>query len=106
MPEKRTTQRAKTALRRGKKPTTAAGAFVHEEIEHAREGKHGVKSTKQTVAIGLSKARRAGVPVPPKSAKTAKKTAPHGKGTITRKRTTTATRKKAPARTTRAPKRP
>lgn len=65
MPEKETLQRAKQDLREGKSPTTAAGEFVHEEIEHIREHKHGARSTKQAIAIGLSKARRAGVPLPP-----------------------------------------
>lgn len=65
MPEKRTLERAKEDLREGKSPSTAAGEFVHEEIEHVREGKHGARSTKQAIAIGLSKARRAGVDLPP-----------------------------------------
>jgi hypothetical protein len=63
MPEKRTVQRARRKLRQGKSPSTAAGEFVREEIEHVREGKHGARSTKQAIAIGLSKARRAGVPL-------------------------------------------
>jgi hypothetical protein len=63
MPEKQTVQKAKEDLRKGKAPSTAAGEFVHEEIEHVREGKHGARSTKQAIAIGLSKARRAGVPL-------------------------------------------
>ena len=61
MPDKRTIKRARQAKREGKSPTTQAGEFVHEEIEHIREGKHGARSTKQAIAIGLSKARRAGV---------------------------------------------
>ena len=65
MPEKRTIARARKARRQGKAPTTQAGEFVHEEIEHIREGKHGARSTKQAIAIGLSKARRAGVKLPP-----------------------------------------
>jgi hypothetical protein len=65
MPEKRTTERARKKLRQGKSPSTAAGEFVREEIEHVREGKHGARSTKQAIAIGLSKARRAGVKLPP-----------------------------------------
>lgn len=65
MPEKRTVERARRDLRRGKAPSTAAGEFVREEIEHVREGKHGARSAKQAIAIGLSKARRAGVPLPP-----------------------------------------
>src|SRR4051812_44421809 len=65
MPEKKTLEKAKRDLKQGKSPTTAAGEFVHEEIEHVRQGKHGARSTKQAIAIGLSKARRAGVPLPP-----------------------------------------
>ena len=65
MPEKRTVERAKADLREGKRPTTAAGEFVREEMEHIREGKHGARSPQQAIAIGLSKARRAGVPLPP-----------------------------------------
>ena len=65
MPEKKTLERAKRDLQQGKSPTTAAGEFVHEEIEHVRQGKHGARSSKQAIAIGLSKARRAGVPLPP-----------------------------------------
>jgi hypothetical protein len=65
MPEQSTLKRARKAKREGKSPTTQAGEFVHEEIEHIREGKHGARSTKQAIAIGLSKARRAGVKLPP-----------------------------------------
>jgi len=65
MPAKTTVQRAKKDLREGKSPTTAAGEFVHEEIEHVRRGKHGARSPQQAIAIGLSQARRAGVPLPP-----------------------------------------
>lgn len=61
MPEKKTIERARKAKREGKAPSTQAGAFVQEEIEHVREGKHGARNTKQAIAIGLSKARRAGV---------------------------------------------
>ena len=75
MPEKTTTRRVKADLRAGKSPTTAAGEFVHEEIEHVRRGKHGARSTKQAIAIGLSKARRAGVPLrPPKKGQTSERT--------------------------------
>ena len=63
MPEKATVEAAKQDLREGKSPTTAAGEFVREEIEHVREGKHGARSAKQAIAIGLSKARRAGIPL-------------------------------------------
>lgn len=66
MPEKRTVERARAAKRAGKAPSTQAGEFVREEIEHVREGKHGARSTKQAIAIGLSKARRAGVQAKPK----------------------------------------
>ena len=74
MPEKRTMQRAQRDKREGKAPTTQAGEFVREEIEHVREGKHGARSTKQAIAIGLSKARRAGVKLgpPPKGSAKAK----------------------------------
>lgn len=65
MPEKETMERAAQDKREGKAPSTQAGEFVHEEIEHVREGKHGARSTKQAIAIGLSKARRAGVKLPP-----------------------------------------
>ena len=61
MPEKETLDRAQEDAREGRSPSTQAGEFVREEIHHIREGKHGAKSTKQAIAIGLSKARRAGV---------------------------------------------
>jgi hypothetical protein len=68
MPERKTIKRARQDAREGKAPTTQAGEFVREEIHHVREGKHGARSTRQAIAIGLSKARRAGVklPKPPK----------------------------------------
>lgn len=76
MPERSTIRKARKKLRRGRAPSTAAGEFVREEMHHIREGKHGARSAKQAVAIGLSKARRAGVPLrPPRrgvSAKTRK----------------------------------
>jgi hypothetical protein len=65
MPERRTIERARQDAREGKAPTTQAGEFVREEMEHIREGKHGARSAKQAIAIGLSKARRAGVKLPP-----------------------------------------
>jgi hypothetical protein len=65
MPEKETLRRARRDKRQGKAPTTQAGEFVREEIHHVREGKHGARSTKQAIAIGLSKARREGVNLPP-----------------------------------------
>ena len=75
MPEKKTIERARRAKREGKAPSTQAGEFVRETMEHIREGKHGARSTKQAIAIGLSKARRAGVKVPPpKKGTTSEKT--------------------------------
>jgi hypothetical protein len=65
MPTKSTVRKAKEDLREGKKPSTAAGEFVKEEIEHVRHGKHGARSPQQAIAIGLSEARRAGIPLPP-----------------------------------------
>lgn len=65
MSDKQTMQRAREDKREGKSPTTQAGEFVREEMHHIREGKHGARSTKQAIAIGLSKARRAGVDLPP-----------------------------------------
>jgi hypothetical protein len=65
MPEKQTIQKARQAGRQGKAPSTQAGEFVREEIHHVRQGKHGARSTKQAIAIGLSKARQAGVDLPP-----------------------------------------
>src|SRR5271169_3614841 len=73
MPEKEVIDRAKEDLKEGKSPSTAAGEFVHEEIEHVREGKHGARSPQQAIAIGLSKARRAGIPLAPPSPGKAKK---------------------------------
>ncbi len=75
MPEKQTIKRARRELREGKAPTTAAGELVREEIEHIRKGQHGVRSTKQAIAIGLSKARRAGIPLaPPKPGQASSRT--------------------------------
>ena len=64
MPERETIKRARKDKREGKSPSTQAGEFVREEIHHIREGKHGARSAKQAIAIGLSKARRAGVRLP------------------------------------------
>jgi len=75
MPEKKILERAKEDLREGKQPSTAAGEFVREEMHHIREGKHGAQSTKQAIAIGLSKARRAGIPLePPGEGQTSERT--------------------------------
>ncbi|HUI43105.1 MAG TPA: DUF6496 domain-containing protein [Terriglobia bacterium] len=64
MPERETMERAREDARQGKAPTTQAGEFVREEMKHVREGKHGARSAQQAIAIGLSKARRAGVKLP------------------------------------------
>ena len=75
MPEKTTMKKARRDLASGKSATTAAGEFVREEMEHIRKGKHGARSSKQAIAIGLSKARRAGVPLkPPAPGRTSAKT--------------------------------
>jgi hypothetical protein len=84
MPEKQTARRAQ----RAKSPSTQAGEYVREEIEHVREGKHGARSAKQAIAIGLSKARRAGVKLPPPPGKKATK-ATNRKPNPTRSRATT-----------------
>ena len=67
MPEKKTVERARRDKRQGKAPSTQAGEFIKETMDHIREGKHGARSAKQAIAIGLSKARRAGVKLPPPS---------------------------------------
>lgn len=75
MPEKKTIAHARRDKREGKAPSTQAGEFVREEMEHIREGKHGARSTKQAIAIGLSKARRAGVKLrPPEKGKASAQT--------------------------------
>jgi hypothetical protein len=75
MPEKQTVARARRDRRQGKAPSTQAGEFVREEMHHIREGKHGARSTKQAIAIGLSKARRAGVKLrPPRKGTTSART--------------------------------
>jgi len=88
MPEQATLERARRDKREGKAPSTQAGEFVREEIHHVREGKHGASSTKQAIAIGLSKARRAGVKLPPprgvsrktkQSARSASRAGAHGR---------------------------
>ena len=75
MPERRTVEKARKDKRAGKASTTQAGEFVHEEIRKVRRGEHGVRSPKQAIAIGLSKARRAGVALrPPAKGKAKTKT--------------------------------
>ena len=91
MPERKTMKRVRKAKREGKAPTTQAGEFVREEIEHIRHGKHGARSTKQAIAIGLSKARRAGVKLPPppkgraseKTRRSAERSYQRGQGAVT-----------------------
>lgn len=74
MAEKTVTERARQAKQKGKSPSTQAGEFVREEIEHIREGKHGARSAQQAIAIGLSKARRAGVKLrPPRRGQTSRR---------------------------------
>ena len=97
MPEKATLKRAAKAKRAGRAPTTQAGPFVREEIHHVREGKHGARSTKQAIAIGLSKARRAGVklPPPPASAKASTKRSAASASRHTGRRRTSVIRSRA-----------
>jgi hypothetical protein len=78
MPDKKTLERAREDKREGKSPSTQAGEFVREEMDHIREGKHGARSTKQAIAIGLSKARRAGVELsPPREGEASRETREH-----------------------------
>ncbi len=100
MPEKKTVERAREAKREGKSPSTQAGEFIREEIHHIREGKHGASSPEQAIAIGLSKARRAGVDLdaPEKgeaSEETRRKAKSDLKKGASRKRTTSAARSRA-----------
>jgi hypothetical protein len=103
MPELKTIKRARRDKRQGKSPSTQAGEFVREEFDHIREGKHGARSTKQAIAIGLSKARRAGVKLrrPPASAKAATKRSARSAAKAGRRRTTRVAAKRSRA-TTRA----
>jgi hypothetical protein len=98
MPDKDTMKRAQRDAREGKAPSTQAGEFVREEIHHVREGKHGARSAKQAIAIGLSKARKAGVKLPPRPGtrdKAEEASAGH-KTSATRSRATRAALKKEP----------
>jgi hypothetical protein len=75
MPERKTIEKARRDKEEGKSPGTQAGEFVHEEIEHIREGKHGARSARQAIAIGLSTARRAGIELkPPRQGQASAKT--------------------------------
>jgi uncharacterized protein DUF6496 len=99
MPEKETLERAEEDRREGKSPSTQAGEFVREEMHHIREGKHGARSTKQAIAIGLSKARRAGVKLqPPKEGEASAKTRRSAQSALRRSRS----RKKPSATRSRA----
>ena len=101
MPEKETLERAAEDKAEGKSPSTQAGEFVREEIEHVREGKHGARSTKQAIAIGLSKARRAGVDLPPpEKGKASKQTREQAKRDVKKGRK--AAKKKPSAKRSRA----
>src|SRR5256886_5041682 len=100
MPEEETIERAREDKEEGKAPSTQAGEFVREEMEHIREGKHGARSTKQAIAIGLSKARRAGVKLPPpKKGKATKRTRQQAKRDLAKGRggTKSASRTRSPA---------
>jgi len=101
MPEKETLERAAEDKAEGKSPSTQAGEFVREEIEHVREGKHGARSAKQAIAIGLSKARRAGVKLPPpKKGQASKQTRAQAKRDVKKGRK--AAKKKPSAKRSRA----
>lgn len=97
MPERETLERAREDAREGKAPSTQAGEFVREEIHHVREGKHGARSPEQAIAIGLSKARRAGVKLPPPAKGKAKpKTRASAKRAL--KKASAGTKRKSPTR--------
>jgi hypothetical protein len=101
MPEKSTLERARKDKDEGKSPSTQAGEFVREEMDHIREGKHGARSTKQAIAIGLSKARRSGVALkPPKKGKTSESTRKSAQRDLAkgRKASKTGAKKKSAAR--------
>ena len=104
MPEKRTLDRAQRDKQEGKAPSTQAGEFVREEMEHIREGKHGARSTKQAIAIGLSKARRAGVELPPpKPGRTSERTRKQAERDL-KKGQTAVNARRAPAANTPKPR--
>ena len=104
MPEEEVIKRARKDEREGKSPSTQAGEFVREEMEHIREGEHGARSPEQAIAIGLSKARRAGVKLPaPKHGK--QRTKRQAKRDLARGRTGGGGRKKPSLKRSRATKR-
>jgi hypothetical protein len=96
MPEKSTVSRAQRAKRRGASASTQAGEFVREEIHHIREGEHGARSAKQAIAIGLSKARRAGVAIPDEKGRRPKRAAASKRKSPTRARASLKRLKKEP----------
>jgi hypothetical protein len=101
MPERRTIERARKDAQEGKAPSTQAGEFVREEMDHIREGKHGARSTRQAIAIGLSKARRAGVKLaPPKPGRTSERTREQAERDL--KKGQTGAKKKTSAKRSRA----
>ena len=102
MPEEEVIERAREDEREGKSPSTQAGEFVREEMEHIREGEHGARSPEQAIAIGLSKARRAGVKLPPPKGGT-KRTKRQAKRDLTKGRA--GRRKKPSLKRSRATKR-
>jgi hypothetical protein len=108
MPERKTLERAANDKREGKAASTQAGEFVREEMEHIREGKHGARSTEQAIAIGLSKARRAGVDLPPpekgKASKATRKRARSDYAAGRKKKAGSATKKRTSAKRSRAVK--
>src|SRR5437868_5500598 len=101
MPDKETIERAHRDAAQGKSASTQAGEFVREEMDHIREGKHGARSTKQAIAIGLSKARRAGVKLrPPKAGQASRRTRKQAARDVRRGRSgrsATASRKRSQA---------
>ena len=105
MPERETMERARKDKRQGKSASTQAGEFVREEIHHVREGKHGAKSTKQAIAIGLSKARRAGVDLPPSETGVSDETREQAERDLKRPKSTKKTSRKRSSATRKALKR-
>ncbi|HLH18022.1 MAG TPA: DUF6496 domain-containing protein [Bryobacteraceae bacterium] len=103
MPEKKTVERARKDKREGKSASTQAGEFVREEMEHIRKGKQGARSTKQAIAIGLSKARRAGVKLkPPKAGTTSERTRKQASRDLKKGSSAKKTTKKVSAKRSRA----
>ena len=103
MPEKETLERAQRDEREGKSPSTQAGEFIREEMHHIREGKHGARSPEQAIAIGLSKARRAGVKLPaPKKGRASAETRTKAKRDLQKARKSKSPRQRPSSRRVRA----